>query len=135
MSQMSLYEFQRVFLARHHGSNLNFAPITTIFNPQESNESIMTVMFYEQLKIYKFYNFFPQNHLMHEKQKILKSPDQISHWNFINLKSSQHHQSKLIRTTMSISKDNCQYKLLASFSSFNLVCIILVSNWSQNEIS
>ena len=64
-------------------------------------------MFYEQLKIV---NFCPQNDLfLPEKQEIFLSWYQTLHWYFNNLKSSHHHWSKLITTTIPISKDNHQY--------------------------
>ena len=59
-------------------------------------------MFYEQLKII---NFCPQNDLLPEKQKIFLSWYQTLHWYF-NLKSTHQHWSKLITTTIPVSKDN-----------------------------
>ena len=53
----------------------------------------------------------PQLDFLPEKQKIGQNPDQTHHWYFNNLKSNhdQYNQSKLIRTTMPVSKDDYQY--------------------------
>ena len=39
-------------------------------------------------------------------------PDQTLHWYSNNLKSSQHPWSKLIRTTIQMSKDNHYYYMI-----------------------
>ena len=85
--------------------------LTIILIPKNQNEAMVTAIqpfshVSEQLKINNFLYFLPSKRPLHEKnRKYAKSLTRFL-LVFNYLQPRQHHQSKLIRTTIPNSKDN-----------------------------
>ena len=133
------FEIQRAFLARRHGWNLNF-PLNDNLALKNQNEPMMTFIHLFSHVLWategeQFLYFLPSKRPFAWKPENTLKPGPDSSLVFNNLKTSQPLRSKLIRTTIPISKDDHQNWLPVSFSSFHLIYIILVHKQPQNKVS